>query len=735
MLTLDYQPRHWSLVATDFAGYRYRLYDKRRGKNRYSVCDICAAFDVETTSLGVQVKKSNGKIEHKATGGVMWIWQFAIDGKCYVGRTWEEYESFLMLLRQTLGITIKKRLYVYVHNLGFELQFLRRRYQWDSIFAVDNRVPVTATDVDGIEYRCSYKLTNASLAYVADNLLHTYQIRKLVGDLDYTKKRGPWTKVTPQELQYCVNDVLILNAYIDEQRTQCGKITDIPLTSTGYVREDVRNYCFADQGGGVYQKWIHTLTITPTEYKQLSLVKAGGYTHSSVWHTGQVIEDVGSYDIASSYPAVMVAEKYPMSKFSNRTPKGMTRPKKEDDLAAYGKYCWYCRVTITGLESISNADFYLSKSKCAFVGKPDVFNGRVISAKKVTTWITDVDYDILKDFYRWEKMEVKYFRWAHKAYLPKPIIDKILEYYVAKTELKNVMGCEMAYMRGKQYLNSQFGMCMTDPVTDDITYCNETEMVDEWVGWCDNTPKINKNPALYDAYVKETIGKYNKSKSRFLHYPWGVWVTAYARRNVTRAIVHCGSDYLYCDTDSTKIKNWRAHVDWYNAYNQEVTDKINAALDYHGIDRSLAAPRDIKGIAHPLGHFDFEGTYVRFKTLGAKRYIVEHGPGKKAGKIETTVAGCGKDKLVEYLRTLGDPFEHFADDLRVPADYTGKLIHTYGDYDIAGVMTDYNGDSGNYAEKSWVSLGPCEYNISLKDDFLWWIANTDKIGSSTIPVH
>ena len=41
----------------------------------------------------------------------------------------------------------------------------------------------------------------------------------------------------------------------------------------------------------------------------------GGYTHANMLDTAITIENVGSYDLTSSYPAVMVFEKYPMTKF------------------------------------------------------------------------------------------------------------------------------------------------------------------------------------------------------------------------------------------------------------------------------------------------------------------------------------------------------------------------------------------------------------------------------------
>ena len=39
----------------------------------------------------------------------------------------------------------------------------------------------------------------------------------------------------------------------------------------------------------------------------------GGFTHGNLQHIGKTIKNVSSYDFTSSYPAVMIAEKYPMS--------------------------------------------------------------------------------------------------------------------------------------------------------------------------------------------------------------------------------------------------------------------------------------------------------------------------------------------------------------------------------------------------------------------------------------
>ena len=57
-----------------------------------------------------------------------------------------------------------------------------------------------------------------------------------------------------------------------------------------------------------------------------------------------------------------------------------------------------------------------------------------------------------------------------------------------------------------------------------------------------------------ESITSEEIQKYNDSKNRFLYYAWGIWVTAYARRNLWTGILAVGKDYIYSDTDS--IMSW-----------------------------------------------------------------------------------------------------------------------------------------------------------------------------------
>src|SRR5699024_6659130 len=142
-----------------------------------------------------------------------------------------------------------RKLVVYVHNLGFEFQFMRKYFKWENVFTVDEREPIIAQTNNGIEFRDSYILSGYSLDKTA-KMLTKHDTKKLTGDLDYSLIRHYGTELTLKEVQYIVNDVQIVLDYINEQRELYGNITRIPITNTRRVRDYVRNHCFYDNNRG-----------------------------------------------------------------------------------------------------------------------------------------------------------------------------------------------------------------------------------------------------------------------------------------------------------------------------------------------------------------------------------------------------------------------------------------------------------------------------------------------------
>lgn len=676
--------------------------------------NVPCSFDIETSSFS----RSTGNGEPEKTA-IMYEWTFGIYGVVIVGREWGEFVSMLETICNELNLTNEKRLIVYVHNLSYEFQFMRKWFEWDKVFSIDNRKPIYALTSSGVEFRCSYLLSGYSLEKLGDEL-RTYPVKKLVGALDYEKIRHNKTPLTPDEIAYCVNDVRVVMAYIAERIEHDGDISHIPLTKTGYVRNYCRNSCFYEQGvsrkksfkRARYMDVMKGLRLTPDEYKQLKRAFQGGFTHANPFYSGKVVSDVTSFDFTSSYPCVMLSEKFPMS--SSERVEITSKEQFNNNLKLY---CCLFDVEFIGLQSRLWFDSYLSLSRCWDVKDAVVNNGRVVSASHLFTTATEQDFKIIKQFYTWEHLKIGTFRRYKKDYLPTDFVKSILKLYSDKTTLKDVEGKEIEYLIIKGMLNSCFGMAVTDIVRPEIIYSG-----DEW-----------QSPEKPD--FEKAIKEYNNSRSRFLFYPWGVWVTAYARRNLFTGICEFGNDYVYSDTDSVKVLNAENHMEYIRRYNETIRNQLFHAMDYHGIERTAIEPETVEHVKKCLGVWDFDGHYKQFKTLGAKRYLVqysddERNPEKKRGTFNLTVSGLNKKTCVPYLlEKYGESgiFDAFNNELYIPPEYTGKNTHTYIDEPRTGTVVDYLGVLGEYDERSGVHLEKSDYSLKISREYLDYLLNIETI--------
>lgn len=241
-------------------------------------------------------------------------------------------------------------------------------------------------------------------------------------------------------------------------------------------------------------------------------------------------------------------------------------------------------------------------------------------------------------------------------------------------------------------------MMVTD-IVKELSICDESG---EW-----------QEPEIPD--LKEAINKYNANKQRFLYYPWGVFVTSYARRNLYTGILEFGDDYIYSDTDSIKCLNMDRHMDYVNGYNRYIVAAIDKCLKSYGLDPDLSRPKNIKGSIKQIGVWDWEtekDPYTEFKTLGAKRYMYMQGD-----KLHITIAGVSKALGRDYIAAQGNPFNFFADGMVIDKEHSGKLTHSYLDYEQDGELTDYRGVTMHYHEESSVHLEQAEYKMSIMAQF------------------
>lgn len=448
-----------------------KLVPRKRGQ-RKKYYDLVCAFDIETTLLD-DIKQS-----------IMYIWQFQIDDKVTViGRYWSEFINFYNKLND---IFTNAKLVVLVHNLSYEWQWLKSIIPIDKVFAMSDRKVLYFLSGQ-LEFRCTYLHSNMSL----DKYLEKMKVesQKIKG-FDYKKKRYSWTKLTDDELLYCINDVRgLVQAYKYELSMSDDTLITIPYTSTGYVRRVFKKAL--EKNNYFIKQKLPDLEV----FNGLRNAFRGGNTHANRYNANRLLEDVYSWDISSSYPAVLLTESYPM-KFSR---KPVDKFKQSLRL---GRAC-LIHLYMTDIELKNNLTPipYLAKGKCIQCIGAELDNGRVLSAKVIELWITEIDLKIILNQYSFNMQVLDLFT-AIKKKLPKEFIDTLFSMYQKKTLLKG-SGDDYSYGKYKSMVNSVYGMTVQNPCKEHYYFIN-------------NMLEVNESEDMHSL-----IERYQRRG--WLPYQWGVW--------------------------------------------------------------------------------------------------------------------------------------------------------------------------------------------------------------------
>lgn len=646
--------------------YEVPLVKRKQGnqktRKRVKYKDIITAFDIETTRL-IDIEQS-----------VMYVWQWQFgDDYTVVGRTWEQFATFQRKISKILDDSV---LVVFVHNLSYEFQFLRGIYQFspDEVFAIKSRKVLKCNMHGCFEFRCSYIHSNMNLDTYTKKM--GVKHKKLTGTFDYEKIRYPWTELSNDELAYCVHDVQgLVEAIKIEMEHDGDNLYTFPLTSTGYVRRDAK-------------KAMSTVSISFVKnqlpdyeiYKMLREAFRGGNTHANRYYANYTLHNVHSADRSSSYPDVMCNCKFPISEFYRL---GEMPYKEVIKLIEKRNKALIMRVAISGiyLKRIDWGCPYLSISKCRHIENALEDNGRILSADYIETTLTDIDLRIVLQEYSFTDIRFFDVASARYGYLPSPLIRTICQYYHYKTELKNVSGQELLYMKSKNKLNSLYGMCAQDPVKQSILFINN------------NFQEQNEEEAKL---------LLENNKKAFLAYQWGVWVTAWARYRLEEGIILAHGDienpdspqFVYCDTDSVK---YLGDIDLTVFNRQRILDS----------KRSGAYATDPAGITHYMGVYEKEHDMCEFRTMGAKKYVYRETPDDK---LICTIAGVSKSLGGKELESHGG-ITAFHEGFTF--EEAGGLEAVYND-DINEVI-DIDGHSLKITSN--VVLRPSTYTLGLSADY------------------
>ena len=612
-MLIDFRAVDW---CSFFRGYGLVPRAKRQRKNKGNeMVNVFAAFDIETSLVYTGP-------ENMDAHSFMYIWHYQIEEYTIKGRTWEEWFEMLAVLQAALEeygreekLSKAPVLVSWIHNAAYEFAFISGLYPFsdDECFFRDQRKPIYFRMFGCFEFRCSYIQSNLSLKALCKQ---TGVKPKLSGqEFDYSKIRYPWTELTDFEEEYATTDVESLVAAMKIRIRRAGDtLLTVPLTSTGYVRRDCKE--------ALKDRYLEISDLKPWRgenaqrvYKLLRAAFRGGNTHANRYKVGRVLDDVYSYDIASSYPTQQLTHKFPMKPF-----------KWLDGDLSINRICMFIGLgyAVVGEYHFVNIRLrnekepipYISLARCeAHNFRLD--NGRILRADYLEISLTEIDLEIILDTYEFDKLEITQAMISKKDYLPQEYRAVIQDYYNKKTKLKGDDTEEGKYMytKSKNSLNSVYGMSATDPIHQEIKYNGGDYLQSGW-----------------DSMTNEEIEKALKRAA--FPYQWGVYTTALARKQLQDAIRLAGDKIVYCDTDSVKtIGPCPIH---------RLNDQLRARAEAAG-----AYADDMNGKRHYIGVFEDDGHYKQFITQGAKRYAFI----KDNGRMGVTVAGVSTaiNEKTEYM--------------------------------------------------------------------------------------
>ena len=619
---------------------RSRIKLNRSGEYYISPVSHYNYTDINTVVKGAQTKHPTRYYQtplildtetshnHSDSNPIGWIYQWCMEwhGEYCIGRSVEEIINTLKWVYDNYKLSDENRVVIYVHNLSYDYSylsgFLYEEFGPGEILALKSR-KILCVRHGGLEFRCSYLLSNMSLAVWGKRL--QCNITKMVGAIDYNEILYPDSELDQTAWEYMINDVAALKEciyramYYDKDT-----IATIPLTSTGYVRRDTRRATRKDKK---YRKWFYQCRLSVRAYQLARWAFSGGLTHGNRFFGGKILENVGHIDYKSHYPSRQQLDYMPVSAFK------CYFDKREDsflDPEVFHKLlesqCCLIHIIFNNLNLKKGVTLpVLSKSKvlsymmCKFTNDWDVpgtDNGKVINCYGPAALVcTELDLKWILDQYDTDGYEVQELYVAERGRVPKCIRDVIDKYFTDKECLPDGIFRD----KQKNRLNGIYGMFATDPIRIEVKYDYDS------MSWSEER---NLTPDM----ISDQLDKFYKNGNNFAYYAHGVWTTAHSRDKlltVVRDIIGY-QNWAYADTDSAfyiKSPEIEARIEEYNKGIIELNKSLGLGVENRKHKISY------------YGVLEHEEDCKTFKFLHSKCY----GYTDDEDRLHITVAGVTKD--------------------------------------------------------------------------------------------
>ena len=685
--------------------------ESRSRRERHHHTPYVAAFDTETSTItthdGQQI-------------AFMYVWQMAVENEAFYGRTWTEFRQCLQKMKNEMHLAVDYKLIVYVHNLKYDFGFYKKEINLDgSDFVARSRRTVLKHVLDDcFEVRDSAVYTEEPLDHMGEEI----GIPKMKG-YDYSRIRHALTPLTPEELEYCEHDVLILTQYFrrEAENLNCS-IYKLALTATQKIKRGI-NEEFAHESR-MYQNMIMSRQLKDNEHdnKILNLLKHaffGAFNYSSQLIRGIVQDNVAGVDISACYGAQCLLHPYPIGKF-----KPIELPESTEDLKTNKRYYGKAMLITFAAKDVkakySDVGFlpisihnYWQRSVSAV---NNVASKRVLTAPKLEMTLTDVDFRLFLEFYEYSAIKFISIMASEYGDMPPYMIRSIekthrrkLEVQRRNNEIKKIrpltLSEQLEYIHTKTGVSRIYGILVQDPIRDLYTW----------------DPEVND--------IRKDGEQKNKSQFQPVLYQWGVWVVAWARYEILRLLLKLsgnGKNFdelktLYSDTDSLYFKFAESDIEIVKSYNDMINAKIaNVAKKYRLMPEALTGIGTLK-ITY----------YQQFKTTGIKQYCYiqddvfdyrcagltrpdyqyddnnnqlfnEDGTPVNNGMTFFDNFGSNEERMAAFCREMSIP----ASDAHVKRNY-------YNDEPLKEPIevTDYLGNTTTVQPKSWVIISESGFDF------------------------
>lgn len=430
---------------------------------------------------------------------------------------------------------------VFFHNLKFDGEFIisylyQNGFAYDDFLGTENSFRTVISDM-GLFYKLEIRFSGRKnkIVFIKDslkiiplpvkNIAKAFGLDILKGDIDYDLNREVDHKLTPEEIDYMKNDVLIV-AQALKQMFEMG-LTKLTIASNAL-------HSYKESIGGKY-KFRDRFPLIPKEDDSfIRKSYRGGFVYVNPQIQYKDIKENGmTFDVNSLYPSRMYNDLLPYGmpiKYNGEYPNNEFYPLYIQRIKCKFKLKkGYIPIIQIKNNSRFNDHEYLKNS----------------GVERVELTLTNIDLEMIKEHYKLTNVEYLdgyMFKGAHNLF--KDYIDYWINVKNVATETDNKGLRQIA----KLMLNSLYGKFATNGSSDvKIPYIDSDNVVKH------KTKCLVENEESFSGTLKED------KEMEFNYTAIACFITAYSRRVTIQAIQGVGglskdSRFCYADTDSIHIR-------------------------------------------------------------------------------------------------------------------------------------------------------------------------------------